>query len=202
VGRRAALERMGWGMAVLYVGQQVFEGAPPPEVGTPPAVCSRTLLTEARGRREGTDAAARAAAEGFPPGAVVFLDVERTSALPAENATYYRAWVAEVLRDGRYRPGTYAHRQNADALLALALAVYRMAGRTDTPPFWVSGGDGFALERRPEAVDLPYAAVWQGALDVPRTWGGVTLQVDENVARSASPSTGDTGETPWGSGRE
>ena len=95
---------------------------------------------------------------------------------------------AEVLRDGRYRPGTYAHRLNADALFAEALRAYRAADRADTPPFWVAGGTGFALDRRPEDVGLPYAAAWQGVLDEERTWGGVTLTVDENVARRPSPS--------------
>jgi len=189
VGRRAALERMGWGMAVLYVGQQVFEGEPPPAPDHPtPIRCSHTLLSEEQGRRDAADAVARAAAEGFPPGTTVFLNVERAEALPAPFLAYYRAWVAGVLRDGRYRPGTYAHRRNADALFADALNAYRDAGRADTPPFWVAGGDGFALDRPPREAGLPYAAAWQGALDVERTWGGVTMTVDENVAGSSSPS--------------
>src|SRR5690606_14705892 len=151
VGRRAALERMGWGLAVLYVGQQVFEGQPPPAPDHPtPIRCSNTLLSDTQGRRDGADAVARAAAEGFPPGTAVFLNVERSETLPGPFLGYYRAWMAEVLRDGRYRPGTYAHRLNADALFAEALRAYRAAERTDTPPFWVAGGPGFALDRRPE----------------------------------------------------
>jgi hypothetical protein len=53
---------------------------------------------------------------------------------------------------------------------------------------WVAGGAGFTLDRAPEAAGVPFADVWQGALDVERTWGGVTLTVDENVARRPSPS--------------
>ncbi|MDX1420280.1 MAG: DUF1906 domain-containing protein [Rubricoccaceae bacterium] len=189
VGRRASLERMGWGVAVLYVGQQVFEGQPPPPPDSPaPIRCSRTLLSEAQGGREAADAVAQAAAEGFPPGTTVFLNVERSETLPAAFTAYYRAWMDGVLRDGRYRPGTYAHRRNADDLFALARDAYRAAGRTEAPPFWVAGGAGFALDQPPEAVGVPYAAAWQGALDVPRTWGGVTITVDENVARRPSPS--------------
>jgi hypothetical protein len=188
-GRREALDRMGWGVAVLYVGQQVFEGEPPPDsTAATPVVCSRTLLTEAQGRRDAADAVARMAAEGFAPGTVVFLNVERSETLPAEMGAYYRAWTAGVLADGRYRPGTYAHRLNADALFALALAAYRAAGRADTPPFWVAGSGDFALDRAPEDVGARYARAWQGLFDTPRTWGGVTLTVDENVSRSPSPS--------------
>jgi hypothetical protein len=189
-GRRAALEGMGWGVAVLYVGQQVFEGEPPPEEGAPgPVVCSRTLLTEAQARRDAADAVARAAAEGFPAGTIVFLNVERATALPAGMAAYYRTWAAGVLRDGRYRPGTYAHRANAEVLFALASEVHREAGRPEPPPFWVAGGSGFALDRPPAGAGLPYVLAWQGALDVERTWGGVTLTVDENVAGHPSPSS-------------
>ena len=188
-GRRAALERMGWGLAVLYVGQQVFEGQPPPDSLSPtPIRCSNTLLTEAQARRDAADAVAEAAAEGFPPGTTVFLNVERSETLPQAFGAYYRAWTAAVLRDGRYRPGTYAHRRNADVLFALALGAYREAGRPESPPFWVAGGDGFALDRTTEEGGVPYAAAWQGAFDVPRTWGGVTLTVDENVARRPAPS--------------
>ena len=188
-GRRTVLDRMGWGLAVLYVGQQVFEGAPDPDPRSPvPIRCSRTLLTEAQGRRDAADAVARATAEGFAPGTVVFLDVERAEGLPAGMTAYHRAWTAAVLADGRYRPGTYAHRLNADALFALALSAYREAGRPETPPFWVAASGGFALDRPPTAAGVPFATVWQGALDVARTWGGVTLTVDENVAWRPSPS--------------
>lgn len=190
VGTRATLERLGWGTAVLYVGQQAFEDAPPPEAGRPDStiVCSRTLLTAERGRADARDAAAKAAAEGFAPGSVVFQDVEKMRRIPEGMVAYYRAWQAELLRDGRYLPGTYAHRDNAAALFALAQGVYREAGRTEAPPFWVAGGRGFSLDQPPWASGFPFARVWQGALDVDRTWGGVTLRVDENVADRPSPS--------------
>ncbi|HEX7239252.1 MAG TPA: hypothetical protein VF263_03220, partial [Longimicrobiaceae bacterium] len=80
------------------------------------------------------------------------------------------------------------HRENASALYTLAQAAYLHAGRNAMPPFWVTGGTGFALDQPPTAVGLPFARVWQGALDVDRTWGGVTLRIDENVASQRSPS--------------
>ncbi len=188
-GQRETLTRMGWGLAVLYVGQQVFEGAPPPDTtaGTP-IICSRTLLTEAQGRADGADAIARARADGFADSTTVFLNIERSTTLPDSMLVYYRAWLETLLRDGRYRPGTYAHRRNADPLFALAQAVYHAAGRSDMPPFWIAGGADFTLEKRPESVGIPYARIWQGALDVDRTWGGSALRIDENVAATPSPS--------------
>lgn len=189
-GARAALERMGWGIAVLYVGQQAFEDAPVAGAQQPggPVVCSRTLLSAERGRGDARDAVARASAEGFAPGTVVFLDVERMRAVPESMLAYHAAWTEELLRDGSYLPGTYAHQANAAQLFAAARAVYLAAGRADTPPFWIAGGTRFGLDQPPYAVGLPYARVWQGAFDVDRTWGGVRLRIDENTADRPSPS--------------
>lgn len=189
-GTRAALEEQGWGIAVLYVGQQAFEDAPVAGAEQPggPVVCSRTLLGAERGRADGRDAVARAMAEGFAPGTVVFLDVERMRAVPDSMLAYHAAWTDEMLRDGRYLPGTYAHQANAAQLFASARGVYAGAGRAEAPPFWIAGGSGFALDQPPYAVGLPYARVWQGAIDVDRAWGGVRLRVDENTADRPSPS--------------
>lgn len=189
VGRRAEIARQGWGIAALYVGQQTWDGVPDPEVPPPRILCSRTLLTAEQGTREGRDAAAQMAAEGFPPGSVVYLNVERMEApLPAPMAVYARAWFDAVLADGRYVPGVYAHLRNAELLFGVARQAFLAAGRTDLPPLWVAGGRGFALDRAPDGVGLPYAKIWQGALDVRRTWGEHTLLIDENVARRPDPS--------------
>lgn len=188
-GKRETLQRQGWGIAVLYVGQQAFEGQPDPEPGTPAdsILCSRTLLNEQQGRTDARDAADRAAAEGFPVGSVIFLDVERMTRATTEMVAYYSAWIGGLLADGRYRPGTYAHRGNAAELYLLAQREHARADAGD-PVFWVAGGSGFSLAARPEASGLPFADVWQGVLDVDRTWGGSTLRVDENVADRAGPS--------------
>lgn len=188
VGARPTLERLGWGVAILYVGQQQFEGDTTRAAPGSPIVCSRTLLTADRGRADAADAVQRAQAEGFAPGSVVFLDVERVTRIGPEMTAYHTAWTDEMLRLGRFVPGTYAHRDNASALYALAQAAYLRAGRSGVPPFWVAGGGGFSLDQRPFASGFPFASVWQGVLDQDRTWGGVTLRIDENVATRPSPS--------------
>lgn len=190
VGKRETLERLGWGVAVLYVGQQAFEDAEDPAPGTPPdsIVCSRTLLTAAQGATDARDAAATAASEGFTRGTTIFLDVERmTHATPA-MVEYYRAWIRGILADGRFRPGTYAHRRNAAELYILAQREHESAGAGD-PTFWVAGGSGFTTASHPRDSGLNFASVWQGVLDVDRTWGGRSLRVDENVADRPSPSS-------------
>jgi hypothetical protein len=187
-GRRAEIEQIGFGIAALYVGQQTWEGAPELEEEPDEIICSRTLLTTEEGRRNGRDAVDKMAAEGFPAGSTVFLNVERTETVPWGMVQYYTAWIAAVLEDGRFVPGTYAHRINAEALFGHARAAFVAAGRTDLPPFWVAGGTGFALDARPEQSGHPYAEIWQGVLDVERTWGDVPLTIDENVASSPYPS--------------
>jgi hypothetical protein len=141
-----------------------------------------------QGRTDASDAVAKTAADGFPPGTVIYLDVEPMQQLPPEMVMYYQAWHDAVLADGRFRPGTYAHRSNAAALYDPARASYLRAGRRETPPFWISGGPGFALDQTPTASGFPFANVWQGVLDVRRSFAGTSLQVDENVADRPSPS--------------
>lgn len=199
-GRRATLAADGWGFAVLYVGQQTWDGAAAtpdllalllgltPHASTAASLaggavtCSRTLLTAAEGAAEGSDAVARVSAEGFPRGTTVFLDLEYMDAVPPAMQGYVRAWVRRVLDDGRFRPGIYAHRSNVDAIKAGVDAEYAAAGAGGTAAYWLAGGSGFDLTRAPRDVGAAYAAAWQGRLDVSRTWNGVTLLVDESVA--------------------
>ncbi|HEX6925215.1 MAG TPA: glycoside hydrolase domain-containing protein [Longimicrobiaceae bacterium] len=188
-GKRQTLLSMGWGIAILYVGQQAFEGIPPSDAVTgSPIVCSRALLSEERGRQDALDAANAAEREGFPRGSVIYQDIENMRVIPDSMRAYYSGWQRELLADGRYLPGTYAHHLNAVELRPLAEAVFREAGRSETPPFWVAGGRDFSLDSPAWSIGLPFVRIWQGALDVDRTWGGRTLRIDENVATSASPS--------------
>lgn len=189
IGKRKAIKEMGYGFAVVYMGQQVFEHMPA-ENDLPPEriICSRSLLTPKQGRLDARDAIAGATREGFPKKTTIFLNVELVSDVSDSLAAYYRAWTKEVLRDGTYLPGTYAHRENAADLFEVASKVYRQAGRSDEPSFWVAGSSGFSLESSPKDVGLPFADIWQGTHNVERTWGDVTLRIDENVATRSSPS--------------
>lgn len=188
MGKRAELDRQGWGLAVLYVGQQAFEGQAVDNPGVEQVLCSRSLLTPAQAGIDARDAVAKTSREGFPPGSVIFLDIERMERAVPEMGTYLGAWVAAMLADGRYLPGLYAHRANAAALYYTAAQAYVSAGRNIGPPFWVAGGSGFTLATSPTAAGLPFVNVWQGILDVDRTWAGRAIRIDENVADRGSPS--------------
>lgn len=188
-GKREALEGMGWGIAVLFVGEQDWsEGVSEPGDAGPAALCTRQNVTAERGAADADAAVAAAAAEGFGAGTVVYLDVERVDAVSERLEAYVRAWFDGVLGHGRYAPGLYAHSANAPALLPVAEAAFREAGRSDGPRLWVVDTDGFNLRRAPAESGFSRAAIWQGVLDARETWGGHTLRIDANVAASADPS--------------
>ena len=190
-GRRPALERMGWGLAVLFVGEQDWADdgshAHEPE-GDGPARCTRANVTPERGAADARSAVAAAAAEGFGAGTVVYLDVERVESVSSALTAYVRAWFDTLLADGRYVPGLYAHGSNADALMAAATGAFTAAGRADTPRLWVAKTGGFSLRRAPGESGFGAAEVWQGLLDVTETWGGHALRIDANVAADGTPS--------------
>ena len=193
-GRRPALERMGWGIAVLFVGEQdwpddaahVEPGEPTADAAAPR--CTRSNVTAERGAADGAAAMEAAAAEGFGPGTVVYLDVERVAAVSPELLAYARAWFDALLEDGRYVPGLYAHAANADPLMAAARAAFEAAGRAGRPALWVVTTSGFGLRSAPGESGFADARIWQGALDITETWGGHALRIDANVAADADPS--------------
>lgn len=195
MGRRALLEDMGWGVAVLFVGEQDWAamsgpatmGAVPDTAAAEPR-CTRTNLGPERGRIDGTAAAAAARTEGFPPGTAIYLDVERVDRVSPELAAYVTAWFDQVLDDGDYEPALYAHTRNVSALRLVASEVFRRAGLDGEPRLWVAGPGDFDLEAPPTRSGVDGAEIWQGRFDVDETWGGVTLRIDANVARSSSPS--------------
>jgi hypothetical protein len=89
----------------------------------------------------------------------------------------------------RLTPGIYAHRLNADALFNAVASVYRAAGDSRQPPFWVSNSQGFALTKSPSESGFPFASTWQNPTDANETYGGVTFRIDSNVSSKKNPSS-------------
>jgi len=218
MGKRVPLTSMGWGLAVLYVGQQTFDGVPSISVPTiaagsqtlikPPraragimvpataadiqagaVTCSRTLLTTEQGSIDGIDAVSKTAAEGFPLGTVIYLDIEHMDAIPASMDAYYRAWVQQVLADGRFRPGIYVHKANAAAIYDGVRRAYTDMNASGSAIFWVTSSSGFSLNKSPQEVGFSWASIWQGMLEVNQTWNGATLNIDVDIAAMISPSS-------------
>lgn len=224
-GKRQSLTNSGWGLAVIYVGQQTWGkslGQPATTkthasrshqsrktrshrarrrsvgsmqrrskkpVATAGTTCAASFVDSTHGVTDAKDAIRRAAAEGFPAGTVVFLDVEYMSTIPKAMRDYYKAWTRTVLVDGRYRPGIYAHTRNAESIYADIRDVFDDAGVKSDPPFWIAGTSGFDIDKAPKDVGHQFADVWQGMLDVVRTHNGVRLPIDISVASLPSPSS-------------
>jgi hypothetical protein len=227
-GKRETLSKMGWGVAVVYVGQQTWGRTPgKPQIVTkyvkrrikhvakrhgrtvvsyttkrvpvkvlvqpraePNSSCSTQFVDAGHGRSDADDAIARTEAEGFPPGTVIFLDIEHMNTVPRAMRDYYRQWTARVLADGRYRPGFYAHTANAALVYDDVKSVYDSLNVHDQPPFWVAGNTAeFAPGKAPTDVGHAFAAVWQGVLDQVEERNGHKFPIDVNVAATPSPSS-------------
>jgi hypothetical protein len=219
MGKRATLTSMGWGLAVLYVGQQTFDGQPDivipfdldrvlpipdslpraragvvtpssaAEIQSGVVTCSRTLLTSEQGATDAIDAVTKTATEGFAGGTVIYLDIEHMDVIPGSMEAYYRAWVQQVLADGRFRPGVYVHKANAQSIYDGIARAYADMNRTGTAVFWVTGSNGFSIDKSPQDVGFPWASIWQGEYEVNQTYNGVTINIDVDVAAMKSPSS-------------
>jgi hypothetical protein len=208
-GKRERLEGMGWGIAVIYVGQQVWAGIPKnPGISyitrtirrngrarrvreartvTLPD-CAAGRINAAQGTAEADDAIARTVAEGFPVGTVIYLDIERVEIMPERYQEYYKAWTDRVLADGRFHVGAYVHTHNANVVFADMKEVFAKHGVTEDPHMWIAKGSGFHPEAIPDEVGHAFAMAWQGVLDVTRKYAGIKLPIDENVSDRPNPS--------------
>jgi hypothetical protein len=186
-GKRDTLLDMGWGLAVVYVGQQVWSTAKKPKKGS---TCTNALRTASQGSVDGRDAIGRVVSEGFPHGTVIFLDIERMDRIPESMKAYYQQWTRTILADGRYRVGYYAHADNAAEVFRDVKSVLTAAGDTTEPPFWIAGRTKIFDPTKSDPTDVghAFAEVWQGLLDVSRTHAGIRLPIDVNVSGSRSPS--------------
>ncbi len=195
IGQRALLDSMGWGLAVVYVGQQTWGKTPPPpsqsrldQLAREGNTCNVALISDARGVTDGNDAIAVASAEGFKPKSIIFLDLERMENMPDAMRLYYRAWARTLLRDGHYLPGVYVHKFNAQVVHDDLKTEFAAAGVTDEPRIWVASGRDFDEGKAPQDVGFAFAGVWQGMIDVARAVADIKLPVDVNVSSWQSPS--------------
>jgi hypothetical protein len=193
-GKRDTLQSMGWGLAVVYVGQQSW-GRTPRRLSASALTalrkktsCSADLLSASEGTANADEAVQRASNEGFQKGAVVFLDLERMEKVQPAMRDYYKAWVARMIATNQYRPGVYTHQHNAQQIFTDVQDVFTAAGDTETPRFWIAGGKDFDEGRAPQDVGFAFAGVWQGVIDVARSVANLKLPVDVNVASWRSPS--------------
>ena len=171
---RAFLLGLGYGFAPVYLGQEAATGP------------GSHNLTAPQGTIDARDAAQLAAQAGFPAQSVIYLDIETGPPLSPNYIAYLSAWVAGVSSNG-FTPGVYCSH-------LLAPQVQRLAGNA---PLWVfrllfPNGHRFAPPLptpAPALPDAPNATILQFAQNCPLNVGGITLNVDLDVATIADPST-------------
>jgi len=110
MNRRGALVGAGWGIAPIYVGQQITgHGSLNPSA--------------TNGAKDGGQAAKLMTSEGFPPGSYVYLDIENGPPMTPPLMDYVGNW-CDTVRENGYQPGIYCSH-----LLALDLHTLRSACR-------------------------------------------------------------------------
>ena len=171
---RAFLAQNGWGLLPTYLGQQT--------VGN-----TSKINTAAKGQIDGTDAAAKMAASGFPAGSFVYLDIEDGSQPGTAVRAYIGAWVDAVTGAG-FGPGIYCSHK-----IALELHQLRPAARiwaffvTTTVPHQVPGTN--FSDAHPAGSGFPGSFAWQHTQNAVIGSGpGHTLQVDLSTAITSDPS--------------
>lgn len=159
-GKRAALQSMGYGFLLLFNGREYAQ-----------------LKASGNASRVGTNdaaAAVRAAQhEGFPKGAILFLDQEQGGRMLPEQRAYIHAWIDGVVRGG-YRGGIYCSgipfRESAGVSVVTASDIKDHAGSREIH-FFISNdqcppapGCVFpAQPPSPVAGGVQFADVWQFA---------------------------------------
>jgi len=173
MGKRNVLLGQGWGLAPIYVGQQ--ESGP-----------GSHHVDAAQGELDGTNAVALAQQAEFPPGTVLYLDIETGGPLSAAMRDYLQRWSARVKASG-FAPGAYLSHTTADsarkAVPGLKLWVFRVrTADTNTekdPPFRNSS---------PGDSGVPDAVAWQWAQNCRIASAAGPQLVDLNTATTSDPS--------------
>src|SRR5215472_1533526 len=93
MGKQAHLRAAGWGIAPVYVGQQVIG----PGSHNPSA---------ASGTEDGNQAVAFMTQEAFAPGSCVYLDLENGPPLTDLQRDYVTNW-CDAVQQGGFTPGVY-----------------------------------------------------------------------------------------------
>lgn len=204
-GKRSLVKAAGFGFAVLYNGRlyQELKGKSPGLIGS----------------RDGQDAAARANAEGFHAGTIIFIDQEQGGRMLPEQLAYLRAWFDAVAKAG-FQPGVYCSavpfQEDPKTTVITAADIHDRAGRNLA--IWVyndtcAPSQGCVFPKHPPSPaksGVPYAAIWQFAQSPKRSEAAACPQnynhdgncyppglppsalthVDVNTATSADPSRG------------
>ena len=211
VGHRKAIQAAGFGFVLLFNGRL-------------DAVLKKAADPETLGRSDAAEAVASAQREGFPAGAVIFLDQEEGGRMLPEQMAYIHAWVDSVIASS-FRAGVYCSGLNAGGSSATVITAIDIRDHTSgrAIAYWVVNdacppSPGCAFPKRsppPSKSGIAFAEVWQfaqspkrhdvatgcpanydrdGSCCPPGAARDAHLFVDVNVANSDDPSHARSGQ--------
>lgn len=169
---RADLVAMEYGLAPIFVGQQI-QGPGSHDINA------------AQGDFDGATAARLMSSAGFPEGSRCFLDLEDGPPLAGQRVSYVKAWAAGI-SEGGYAPGFYCSHAIAEELARIVPDALLWAFKVPTTARHPIGEIGFPTPDPREAS--PSAVMWQreqnATIETPH--GAVT--VDVSSAAMPDPS--------------
>jgi Domain of unknown function (DUF1906) len=162
-GKRAVLRAQGFGFLILFNGRLDAE--------------LKGKDAAALGQADGQAAITAARKEGFPAGALIFLDQEEGGRLLPEQSNYLFAWVDAVRKSSRYSAGVYCSGikvpdGSAQISTAIDIRNHESTNRgTRAIALWVAQDEcppspGCVIPHelpRPDRSGVPGALVWQYA---------------------------------------
>lgn len=158
MGKRGAIESMGFGFLVLFNGRLYKELA-------------NTTHAAELGRSDGRQAVENAKSEGFPARTTIFLDQEEGGRLLPEQKAYLFAWIDDVTAGG-FRTGVYCSgmaAKESGGSIVTAEDIRQNAGHREIA-YWVTNdacppSPGCVGQRpvSPGASGIKFADVWQFA---------------------------------------
>jgi glycoside hydrolase-like protein len=185
----------GWNLIPTYVGLQA-----PTSSCTSCATLS-SAAAASQGSAAAEDAVAQAAAVGIGSGSPIYFDMESYSrSASATNATltFLAAWTARLHALG-YESGVYS-----SSASGIADLVSRLGNPTYLQPdhLWMANWNGLRSASDPYVPSYAWSDhqrihQYRGGHD--ETWGGVTINIDNNYVEGGTVGTSSTsGENPKG----
>ena len=175
MNHRAALHIAGWGLAPVYVGQQI-KGP------------GRHNVSGPQGTIDGRDAAGLLTADGFAAGTCVYLDLEDGPPFEAPRTDYVAAWV-DAVRAGGFQPGVYCSHGFAADVNAARPQARVWAFKVETTQEHPFPGVNFP-DLHPAGSGYPGAFIWQLGQNCRLTLPAAPLQsplVDIDSALTPDP---------------
>src|SRR4029077_15704454 len=160
IGKRERVLSEKFGFLILFNGPQSSE-------------LRSSAQATSRATADAAKAATAAKKEGFPAGAIIFLDVEEGGRLAPKYHAYITAWVDALARAG-YRSGVYCSgmpvNEGPGVTITTADDIHKNLGKDDSASFIYNDAcppsPGCVVPHNPppsSASGIPYAAVWQFA---------------------------------------